>query len=328
MNEKLKQAFEALDLAKYRSPAGRMKKDTPPEIKTLIKVGEFQAKHGWDTYDYSIFEYAGSQVKGTIICREHGPFSMSSGNHLKGQGCPVCGKQKIGLKQRKDPNKAISDFIQVHGDEYDYSKTVYITAKDLVTVTCRVHGDFEITPNKHLSGEGCPRCKYRKSQAALTKPLELVLRDFRITHGDTYDYSKVVYIKAKEKVEIICKEHGSFWQTPDNHWSGSGCPNCRNKRGATNILYLLRCNITGLYKIGVTNDLATRMSNIGGELTYITHVVVDNPVEHEKILHNTYKPCNVFNPNVRNGGTEFFQLSQQQIQEVLHYLESVQQGEF
>ena len=38
MNEKLKQAFEALDLAKYRSPAGRMKKDTPPEIKTLIKV--------------------------------------------------------------------------------------------------------------------------------------------------------------------------------------------------------------------------------------------------------------------------------------------------
>lgn len=327
MNDNLKQAFEALDLAKYRSPAGRMKKDTPPDIKTLIKVGEFQEKHGWERYDYSLFEYLGSQVKGIIICPQHGQFSMSSGNHLKGQGCPACGKQKIGLKQRKDPNKAIADFIQVHGDEYDYSKTVYVTAKAPVVVTCKVHGDFEIIPNKHLSGEGCPKCRYRKSQAAQTKPLELVLRDFRITHGDTYNYSKVVYIKAKEKVEIICKEHGSFWQTPDNHQSGRGCPKCLNTRGSTNILYVLRCNITGLHKIGITNDLATRMSNIGGELTYITHVVVDNPREHEKILHSTYKPCNVFNPNVKNGGTEFFQLTAEQVQEVIDYFNSVQQEE-
>lgn len=328
MNERLKQAFEALDLAKYRSPTGRMRKDTPPEIKTLIKIGEFQGKHGWQHYDYSLFEYWGSQVKGIIVCPQHGQFTMTPGNHLKGQGCPVCGKQKVGLKQRKDPNKAIADFIQVHGPEYDYSKTAYVTAKELVTVTCRLHGDFEITPNKHLSGDGCPKCGYLKSQAALTKPLELVLRDFRVAHGDTYDYSKVVYKKAKEKVEIVCKEHGSFWQTPDNHQSGAGCPKCLNKRGSTNILYVLRCNITGLHKIGITNDLATRMSNIGGELTYITHIVVDNPREHEKLLHSTYQSCNRFNPNVLNGGTEFFQLSQEQVQEVIHYLESVQQGEF
>ncbi len=45
-------------------------------------------------------------------------------------------------------------------------------------------------------------------------------------HGNKYDYSKSTYVKAKEKVEIICKEHGSFLMTPNNHHSGKGCPKC------------------------------------------------------------------------------------------------------
>lgn len=323
MNEEIKQKVKNLEVEAYRSPAGRMKKDAPAEIKTLIKVGEFQEKHGWDTYDYSLFEYQGSQIKSTIICPQHGPFYMTPGNHLKGQGCPQCGNQKTGTKLRKNPEKAIIDFRQVHGDEYDYSKTHYTTAKQLVIVTCRIHGDFEIVPNKHLSGDGCHRCRYLKSQSALTKPLGLVLRDFRLQHNDTYDYSKVTYVNAKTKVEIICKEHGSFWQTPDDHIRPRGCPKCMNRHGDTNILYLLKCSITGLYKIGITNNLAIRMQNIGGELIYITHVMLDNPRDIEKELHIKFKEHNVFNPNVRNGGTEFFQLSQEQVQEVLDYFKSI-----
>lgn len=46
-------------------------------------------------------------------------------------------------------------------------------------------------------------------------------------HGDKYDYSKVVYVNNNTKVEIVCKEHGSFWQLPRHHISrGSGCPKC------------------------------------------------------------------------------------------------------
>ena len=38
----------------------------------------------------------------------------------------------------------------------------------------------------------------------------------RQIHGDKYDYSKVEYGKNnKEKVCIICPEHGEFWQTPN-----------------------------------------------------------------------------------------------------------------
>ena len=46
-------------------------------------------------------------------------------------------------------------------------------------------------------------------------------------HGEKYDYSKVEYKNNRTKVCIICSEHGEFWQTPDAHLRGQGCPICR-----------------------------------------------------------------------------------------------------
>lgn len=46
-------------------------------------------------------------------------------------------------------------------------------------------------------------------------------------HGDTYDYSLVEYKNMKSRVKIICKKHGIFEQTPNNHlYVKSGCPKC------------------------------------------------------------------------------------------------------
>jgi very-short-patch-repair endonuclease len=45
-------------------------------------------------------------------------------------------------------------------------------------------------------------------------------------HGDRYDYSSVNYINAKTKINIICKEHGIFEQTPSNHLHHHNCQKC------------------------------------------------------------------------------------------------------
>ena len=45
-------------------------------------------------------------------------------------------------------------------------------------------------------------------------------------HGDRYDYSNVNYINAKTKINIICKIHGEFEQTPSNHLSKYNCQKC------------------------------------------------------------------------------------------------------
>lgn len=107
--------------------------------------------HG-DKYDYSKVEYNGVDTKVCIICPEHGEFWQTPYNHMNGQGCPKC----YGF------NKTTEDFIkkaiEVHGNKYDYSKTKYINAKEKVTITCPMHGDFEQRPNDHLNGHGCSIC--------------------------------------------------------------------------------------------------------------------------------------------------------------------------
>ena len=51
----------------------------------------------------------------------------------------------------------------------------------------------------------------------------------REVHGDTYDYSKVVYVDAHTKVIIICPVHGEFKQKPNSHLNGQGCKDCYNE---------------------------------------------------------------------------------------------------
>lgn len=51
----------------------------------------------------------------------------------------------------------------------------------------------------------------------------------RKVHGDRYDYSSVVYVNSGAKVLVVCRKHGPFPVTPDNHLK-SGCPKCRDAR--------------------------------------------------------------------------------------------------
>lgn len=55
------------------------------------------------------------------------------------------------------------------------------------------------------------------------------LRRSAARHGNYYDYSKFIYRGAREKGEIICSEHESFWQAPNNHLRGTKYPTCARK---------------------------------------------------------------------------------------------------
>lgn len=119
------------------------------------------------------------------------------------------------------------DFIrrakEVHGDKYDYSKVEYVNNSTKVCIICPIHGEFMTIPTNFLRGHGCSKC----SGKARPTTDEFICRAREI-HGDKYDYSKVDYKGNKTKVCIICLEHGEFWQSPNNHLNGKGCPKCIN----------------------------------------------------------------------------------------------------
>lgn len=126
--------------------------------------------------------------------------------------------------------KIIEKFIQVHQDLYDYSLVEYKTTKDKVIIICKIHGEFQQSPEKHIyRKQGCPKCSVFKIKNMQTKSQEIVLQQFIATHGSKYDYSLVNYKGSHVKVDILCKEHGVFKQTPNSHIKGSNCPLCANQ---------------------------------------------------------------------------------------------------
>lgn len=114
----------------------------------------------------------------------------------------------------------------VHGDKYDYSRVVYMNNRTKVCIICPEHGEFWQSPEKHTLRRGCPACSvvlvHNKQRSSVA---EFVIKAKKI-HGYKYDYSKVNYQGNKVKVCIVCPEHGDFWQVPNSHLSGRGCPVC------------------------------------------------------------------------------------------------------
>jgi hypothetical protein len=171
-----------------------------------------------DKYDYSKVVYNGYNNKITLICKEHGEFNISAASALVGteELCPYCAKGSKSI----DTNVFIYKAKEIHGDKYDYSKVVYKTAKTKVCIICPRCGEFWQTPDSHLNKKsGCPIC-----MNAMTT--EEFIDKARKVHGDKYDYSKTQYNRSFEKVCVICPKHGEFWQTPNTHLVGKGCPQC------------------------------------------------------------------------------------------------------
>lgn len=193
--------------------------------ETFIKKS--MEKHG-DKYDYSEVEYKNCDTKVCIICPKHGRFWQRPSKHyIKGQGCPKCSKKY---------NYTTEDWVNLvkekYRDKYSFDKVKYINNHTKITITCLKHGDFSIRPNDFLNGEGCRQCALEKASEDNKSNTDSFIKKAVFLHNDKYDYSNVEYVDSKTKVCIICPKHGEFWQTPNCHLNGSGCPKCgAEKRG-------------------------------------------------------------------------------------------------
>lgn len=194
--------------------------------------------HG-DKYDYSLVNYVNVCTKVKIICPKHGIFEQTPAGHLDGNGCVACSYELRISKKRCTTEEFIKRAKEVHGDKYDYSKVEYINRHTKVCIICPIHGEFWQSPNVHLKGCECPACsKIKVSMKKLSNTKEFIQKAKNI-HGDLYDYSNVEYVDSKTKVCIICHKHGEFWQRPNDHLNGVGCPYCSESHGEKRIRYIL-----------------------------------------------------------------------------------------
>ena len=142
------------------------------------------------------------------------------------------------------------------------------------------------------------------------------IRDAQLKYGDRYDYSKVHYIGNKKKIEIICTQHGSFYQTPNDHLGGHQCKRCSEEAHinynlkeltkAENKTKLVDFYILNLFsdtenfiKIGISKQYKKRHMNIKTKSGYNYKVLLvvplclgeSLPIEREvlAVLKSDYK---------------------------------------
>ena len=210
----------------------------------------------------------------------------------------------------------IKRFRDIHGNKYDYSKCYYENSHEKMEMVCPEHGSFWQSSLNHLAGQGCVLCS-RNNRVKNDREyyFDKNLKKFEDIHGDKYDYSKAVYKGVHEKIQIICKEHGSFWQTPSNHIYGmQGCPDCSkspwNYQDKTTYLYYVLIN-DFYYKIGITSrEIEERFRHEPAEVKVIYKKVFETGIQayniEQDIISSNYKFRYKGAPILKSGNSEIF----------------------
>ncbi len=176
------------------------------EICNESYIEKFRKVHG-DRYDYSLYEHNGSKENSKFICKRHGLFLQTTGNHLAGKGCGSCANEMRSKNQRFTKDRFIELATDIHGNTYDYSKVEYVNSQTKVVIGCSVHGYFEQVPNSHLQGCGCPSCK--RAGFSPNNPATFYIMkvsDSVIKFGITSDVNRRLYHiqrKTDLKIELL-----------------------------------------------------------------------------------------------------------------------------
>lgn len=183
-----------------------------PEFRMNLKSFVKRARAKWgDKYDYSMVDYKNCKTKVRIMHRETGViYEQTPVSHLN--SAPEVRSVPLGT------NHFIETSTKIHNSKYDYSLTVYESLRKKVIIICPKHGEFKQVPASHLLGMGCRRCgfdkqgKKRKSKYDQESFINAAIEKW----GEKYDYSRVKYVNALTKVEIV-HDGIVYCQTPSGH---------------------------------------------------------------------------------------------------------------
>ncbi len=126
------------------------------------------------------------------------------------------------MSVKKTTEQFIKEAIEIHGNKYDYSKSLYTGSHKKLIIVCKKHGKFFQNPTGHIHNkQGCPKCAN-----VYVPTTEEFIKKMNILHKNKYNYSKCVYKGSNKKIKIICPIHGEFLQRVAEHRTGCGCKKC------------------------------------------------------------------------------------------------------
>jgi len=175
-------------------------------------------------FDYSEVDFQRVKLPIVVRCIEHdNKFKQRADTHLAGGiGCKVCRSNKAPRKKIKTTADVIALGEKIHKGLDSYEKTKFVNSRTKITVTCKKHGDYEISTGSYLTGGRCTACGVESKYLTLSD-LKIAIKK---AHGNKYTYDWSTYVNSSNKMRIKCPKHGWFRQRVNTHIRGFGCSAC------------------------------------------------------------------------------------------------------
>jgi hypothetical protein len=111
---------------------------------------------------------------------------------------------------------------EIHGDKYDYSKTIYENNLKEVVIICKEHGEFLQLPKTHKRGNGCRDCSFKNTaNKKIEKSKEIFFNEIKVKDFENrwdYTVAKKEYIGTNTNITLICNGcKGVTKRTSDKH---------------------------------------------------------------------------------------------------------------
>lgn len=188
-------------------------------------------------YTYKDVHFVNNYTKVSVTCPIHGDFLILPKNHLKGQGCPICGKNKAKQYHRGNYQNFVSNLFKKFGEQFSVPniKEEYVNEHSTITLQCNKGHIFDRTPNTFFRGNlhlPCPVCSKEALAKEQTKTNEQFKADVIKLYGkEKYDISNTIYVKSDRPIIVKCNECGRYFTIVANSFlRGHGCPyhNCNS----------------------------------------------------------------------------------------------------
>lgn len=194
---------------------------TPEQVKEFY-LEKAKAKFG-DKFDYSkvgIVTKSSDEI--VVTCPNHGDIKTSFSVHLgSATGCFSCGRESSQKSRRFSHKEFLNKVEDIYGEVDWVLLNKYTHNSDHMYLQDK-YGMHKMRAKSMFLGNTLT------IRSAIDKT-EYTINRFIEKHGNRYDYSSFEYKTAKSDSTIICKKHGGFRRSANDHLNGCGCPKCKGE---------------------------------------------------------------------------------------------------
>ncbi len=174
-------------------------------------------------------QYDGLHKKIKHHCLIHNTYwDIKPANALKGNGCSICHKERIGSSNRKLREQYIKEIEAINPNIILLGE--YINNSTQALHKCIIHNvEWMTYPTNILRGCGCPKCGGEKIANKLGKDQQTYIDELKNKNPNVIAIDN--YINAKTPILHRCIIHNIEWITsPASVLMGCGCPECLKER--------------------------------------------------------------------------------------------------